>query len=276
MRRPLVTIGVLLAAVQLGCGRGDDVVVPSGKAEALMQSPAQSPGSRAGATPTAYWQAQKLIRTAELQLEVRDVRRATLAVDSVVRRTGALVTESKSSQRGSGRREAQLVVRVPSDSLNTTLVSLRRLGEVQDEKLTTQDVTKEYTDLETRLAVKEQSVARLRSLLDTRTAKLADVVEVERELSRAVSELEEMKGSRRYYDQQIALSTITITLMDVGGGASGGWLEPVRDALGSSLDILGRSLSSAIYLVTFLLPWAVLGLAGWWGVRRFRKRSDTK
>ena len=41
-------------------------------------------------------------------------------------------------------------------------------------------------------------VTRLRSLLTTRAAKLSDLVEVERELGRAITELEQMEGERRF------------------------------------------------------------------------------
>lgn len=66
------------------------------------------------------------------------------------------------------------------------LQALRSLGDVKQDGVSTQDVTKDYADLDTRVAVKEQTVAPLRGLLDSRSANLSDVLDVERELSRAV------------------------------------------------------------------------------------------
>jgi hypothetical protein len=134
-------------------------------------------------------------------------------------------------------------------------------------------VTKEYADLDTRLAVKEQTVTRLRSLIENRTAKLADVLEVERELARAVTELEEMKGARRYYDQQIALSTIKLSLVDHNAPRSAQLTGPVGAAFHNSLDVLGTSLSGVIYLITFLLPWLALIVPVWWLAYRWRTHA---
>jgi hypothetical protein len=40
------------------------------------------------------------------------------------------------------------------------------------------------------------------------------VLEAERELARVTEEIERMEGERRYYDQQIALSAIVVTLRE--------------------------------------------------------------
>ena len=104
-----------------------------------------------------------------------------------------------------------------------------------------------------------------------RTGKLADVLEVERELSRAVTELEQMKGERRYYDRQVAVSSIAVDVYELGQIASGGIAEPVTEALHRSLGLLATSASMLIYAVVFLAPWAVLLAAAWWlGSRYFR------
>jgi hypothetical protein len=127
--------------------------------------------------------------------------------------------------------------------------------------------SREYTDLEIRLGVKEETVARLRSLLGTRTAKLSDVLEVEEELGRAITELEQMKGERRFYDHQVAMSSITLSLFEptIGGPQIA---RPVAAALRASLAVFGSSVAQVIYVVTFLVPWiAFIGLL-WWTLTR--------
>lgn len=256
-----------LAFVQLGCG--SDVTVPHAATSAAAPAAVQTSGTNGGAAP-AVLPARQIIRSAELYIEVRDVRAAAQRADSAVQRTGGIIAQSNISGSDGGRRTASLVVRVPSDSLATTLMLLRTLGDVTTDRIESQDVTKEYTDLATRLAVKEQTVARLRSLIENRTAKLADILEVERELARAVTELEEMKGGQRYYDQQIALSTIRLNLIDIEAAESTQLTGPVRTALRHSLEGMGRSFSAVIYLVTFLLPWALVIVPAWWLVNRVR------
>jgi hypothetical protein len=218
--------------------------------------------------------AQKLIRTATLRIEVRDIQKAVHAADSIATRHGAIVAENRLGQDADERHQARLVVRVPADSFAEALAALKRLGDVRDEMVNTQDVTREYTDLATRLAVKEQAVARLRSLLEGRTAKLSDVLEVERELTRAVTELEQMKGEQRYYDQQIALSTITLSLYDRTPSRVTQVTVPVAEAFAGSLHVLGRSLAGMIYIVSVLLPWALLALLVRWVYVQRRSRAQ--
>ena len=116
--------------------------------------------------------------------------------------------------------------------------------------------------------MKEQTVDRLRSLLGTRTAKLADVLELERELGRAIAELEQMKGERRFYDHQVAVSSITLSLFEPTPVGSPQIAGPVGAALRTSLEVFGSSVAQVIYLVTFLIPWiAFVGLL-WWTLTR--------
>jgi uncharacterized protein DUF4349 len=225
-----------------------------------------------GTPVAAFYAAQKLIRTGQMRIEVADVQATIRVVDSLARARGGIVADTRVSLDAQDRRQALLVIHVPSDRFVETVAVLKPLGDVREEVVNTQDVTRDYADLETRLAVKEQTVTRLRALLDNRTAKLSDVLEVERELSRAITELEQMKGERRYYDQQIALSTLTLTLVDRAGSRAVQFTGPIAQAFHQALEVLGRSIAGLIYLVTFLLPWVALAALGWWLVMRQRAR----
>src|SRR6185503_21146634 len=99
-----------------------------------------------------------------------------------------------------------LTLRVPADRFAESLAALRSLGRVRVDNTNAEDVTRSYNDLAIRLAVKRDMVARLRALLSNRAARLSDLVEVERELGRAITELEQMEGERRFLDNQVALS----------------------------------------------------------------------
>ncbi|MBK8572318.1 MAG: DUF4349 domain-containing protein [Holophagaceae bacterium] len=75
-----------------------------------------------------------------------------------------------------------------------------------------QDVTKAYSDLETRLRVKREALNRIRELLRTKAGNLKEVLEAEKEISRITEEIEHAEGERRYFDHQISLSTIVVEL----------------------------------------------------------------
>ena len=222
-------------------------------------------------TPAAQpnWGALKLIRTAQLAIEVDSVERAVRVADSLTRRLGAFVADVRMTQ---SVRSAELVVRVRSEDFTTVLSALRDLGKINDESVSTADVTKDYADLVTRMGVKQDAVTRLRKLLTDRTGRLSDVLEAERELSRAVTELEQMKGEQRYYDQQIAISTISVRLTEPSVLKRPGVMSTVSDALRRSTEGLVTSLSALIYLVTMIVPWIpIIALIWFWRRRALRR-----
>lgn len=271
---------LLVAMLALVAACSDAATVPDVMTTAAERSQAVATAApaagQAPSTPASYWGNQKLIRTADLRIQVRDVPSALRQADSIATSAGALVADSHTTQDSDGKRTADVVLRLPSQQFAALLGALRGVGSIKAESIGTQDVTKEYADLETRLAVKEQTVARLRALLDNRTAKLADVLEVERELGRAVAELEQMKGERRYYDQQIALSTIRLSLFERLPSRVSQISKPISDALSSSLEVLGGSIGTIIYLVVALLPWVAIALAIVWLVPAWRRRFLSK
>jgi hypothetical protein len=224
------------------------------------------------APASSFWATQKLIRTAELRIQVRDVLTALKITDSIARNQQTLLADSRTSQDADGKRTAEVILRAPSQQFAGLLQALRGLGSLQGESIGTQDVTKDYADLETRLAVKEQTVTRLRALLENRTAKLSEVLEVERELGRAVAELEQMKGERRYYDQQIALSTVKLTLFERVPSQVSQVTKPIADALQGSMQALGSSIGTIIYLFVALVPWLLVTLGVVRLVKPLRRR----
>ena len=254
-----------------------DTTVPTGSVVAAtpraevakeLVAMAPAPAPNAPLQDAAHVTQRKLIRSAELRIEVAHVDSAMRLVDAAMRSHEAVVANAQVSQISDKRRDATVSINVPANRFDETLAELRRIGTVRNENVSTQDVSREYTDLEIRLGVKEQTVDRLRSLLGTRTAKLSDVLQLERELGRAIAELEQMKGERRFYDHQVAMSSISLTLFEptpVGGPQIG---APVMAALRASLEVLGSSVAQVIYLVTFLIPWIALAGLLWWTLTR--------
>lgn len=227
---------------------------------AVAAAPMAAPG--AGVAPVAaFYAKQKLIRTADLRVQVRDVSVTLKSIDSIALSSQALVANSHTQGQADGKRTATVVLRVPAGQFGDLLKALRGLGTLQNESVAAEDVTKAYADLETRLLVKQQTVTRLRGLMENRTAKLSEVLEVERELGREVAELEQMKGEQRFYDQQIALSTVTLALLERAPSQIGQATKPIAEALHDSLEILGKSIGTVVYVTVALVPWILVGCA---------------
>lgn len=238
------------------------------EASAFADASAQDPEQNA--TESA-WAAQKLIRTGAISLEVDSVAQVLGEIEIIAEELGGIVADTDINRNSAGRQSGRIVLRVPVENYGTAIERLRAVGRVTREASATEDVTRAYTDLETRLAVKEEAAARLRQLLSTRTGDLADVLAVERELSRVITEIEQIKGERRYFDQRIALSTIEVSVFEIGT------VMPRRpgsvgDALARSIAALGIAAAWAVYLGTFVAPWVVVVAMAWFGVRWLRQK----
>lgn len=283
---PLLALG--LAVLATACSQYKSARAPASEA---VQAPAPAraaggggggavPGSavdtQAAAAPAGLESmaaARKLIRSGRLSLEVESYAKAAEQAVRLAERARGYLADSQSTRSEHGRLRGSLTLRVPAEQFTTLLESLKGLGTVQSENTGTQDVTRAYTDLETRLRVKRDTAERLREILKTRTAKLSDVLEAERELARVTEEIETLEGERRFYDQQIALSTITAELAEPEPVVRSGFLDPIREALAGSLQLLGGSIAALVALTVILLPWIAALWLLWWLVRRLRGKS---
>ena len=226
-------------------------------APARMSAPAAAPApppapNQAPRSPAAL----KLIWTASLQVEVPNFRAAADEAGRAAAALGGYVSDRQSAETGTGRERGTLTLRIPSERFDGAMGAFRKLGRVRSETVQTQDVTRAYSDLETRLKVKRETAARLREILTRQTGKVSEVLEVEREIARVVEEIEQAEGERRYFDNQVALSTITLSLHEPDALVSPGAFDPVAAALRQALRIMGESLGALIELLAGLLPWA--------------------
>lgn len=214
---------------------------------------------------------RKLIRSADMRIQVREVAAAARRADEVARAHAGFVAESHVSRNDRTPKDASFVLRVPADSFDAVLTGLREIGLVRAENVGTGDVSREYADLETRLVVKEETAGRLRTLLQNRTGKLTDVLQVERELSRVVTELEQMKTQHRDYDRQIAMSSIAVTVFEPSANGVAMLRASLADSLEHLTDVLADSIGTLVSLLAFLAPWAIVAAAAWWGLLAVRR-----
>jgi hypothetical protein len=201
---------------------------------------------------------RKLIRTGEISIEVASYEKAAEAATRLAESLGGYVADSRSSRSADKKERGTITIRVPADRFAESVSGVKGLGTVLSQNVSAQDVTKAYTDLETRLRVKRDTADRLREILKTRTAGLADVLQAERELARITEEIEQLEGERRFYDQQVALSTLKLELNEPGTDAKGSSLDPIREAFRDSLRILATSAAGIVYVGAVVAPWLLV------------------
>ena len=165
-------------------------------------------------TPVGVPDNRKLIRNAQVELEVVKFDEAVQRITAFATEDRGFVATSSSERQANGKLRGTLVVKVVPEKLDEFLLKLRGIGEVKNQTLGTDDVTKQYFDTESRLNNARVMEQRLIDILKTKSTKVADLLEVEKELGRVRAEIEQMQGSIKYLDAQIAFATVTITLAE--------------------------------------------------------------
>ncbi|NTV47893.1 MAG: DUF4349 domain-containing protein [Chlorobiales bacterium] len=226
---------------------------------------------------------QKLIKTGSLKLEVDSVETSIAKAKVIIGRYLGYVSESHVSKEANYGEtpyiKGTLTLQIPADKFDDAVSSLKTLGSLKEESISTEDVTKAYFDLETRLRVKRDSEERLRTLLKTRTGDVSQVLEVERELERLTVEIEDLLGSKRYYDQKIAFSTLHCELRTTGSDGDRekpGFFTEIRNAFDDFFTILSQSLGGLIRMTAAVIPWLPLVFVTWKGITFLRRRQKEK
>jgi uncharacterized protein DUF4349 len=228
---------------------------------------------------------RKIIRNANLTLEVASPGETQPKIVSIAEAHQGFVVTSEATQRTVDDKTkpditVNLIVRVPASQFNQVMEEVRAVGTRKiQEKITGQDVTEEFMDLEAR--IKNQKALELQFIeIMKRAGKVEDALSVQRELAEVRTEIEKLEGRRRFLENQASLSTINITLQPPTQivNATGFWYS-VRSAFSDGVDaateiilfFIRAIIALAPILVLVVLPLALLAKLGIRIVRRRRR-----
>ena len=173
---------------------------------------------------------------------------------------------------------ATLTLRVPAGKFDTTMTALAALGTSQSRHISTQDVTGQVVDVQSRLKTQQASVDRIRSLI-AGTTSISQIVTLEDELTQRESDLESMEAQLRSLTDLTSLSTITVVLLGPDakvvakpakkttgfiGGLKSGWNGFVK-SLTALLTVVGAALP-------FVITIGIVAYIVWWLFYRRRRR----
>lgn len=155
-----------------------------------------------------------------------------------------------------------LTVRIPSDRFDDALASVDGLGDRISLNVSSQDVTEEYVDLESRLRYWRQQEEFYGKLLDE-ASEVDDLVKIQDQMREVLLTIEQVEGRMRYLESRTEFSTLTVGITEVPAAP-----EPPPDhgviaaALTQSWATLQMTVAGLIILAGFAIPFAVLaGLA---------------
>src|SRR5213595_1275408 len=192
---------------------------------------AEQAEAKPGETPAPAQANRKLIRNAAVQLEIVSFDDAVQKITALANEERGYVATTSSEKQANGKLRGEVAVKVLPENLDHFLQKIRSLGELKNQTLGTEDVTKAYFDTDARLKNARVMEQRLIDMLKTKTGKVSDLLQVEKELGRVREEIEKMQGELKYWDSQIQFATVTISLAEKDMEEPAGFLIKERSQL---------------------------------------------
>jgi hypothetical protein len=235
-------------------------------------------GGRTLPEAAAQTRTAAVIRTAQLALVAKDFPAARAAVDALILRVGGFADHLAVSEDMGTAHTLRGVLRVPGDRLNEALTQLRALGHVMNDQQQAQDVADQLVDLDARLSSSRATEQRLIDLMQNRTGRLSDVLEVEREITRVRLDIERLAAEKQSLGRRVSYATIDLTIAEERKAG----LEPgplplmtqlriaAADGLQSAVDTVVATTLLGLRAGPSLLIWGCAASAVWLFVRRVR------
>ena len=158
-----------------------------------------------------------VIQNADLAIVVKDPKTRMAEIAKLATDMKGYVVSSNLYQSytnlGKEVPEASIVIRVPAERLDEVLGKIKEGAvEVQNENRSGQDVTNVYVDLQAQLTAKEAAEKKLLEIMDTAT-KAEDVLAIYMQVQAVQTEIEQLKGQIKYYEESAALSAVSVRLI---------------------------------------------------------------
>ena len=215
-----------------------------------------------------------IIRTGTATVQVDSLERGIAQVRALAQRVGGIIGNTNITGGTEQERHAVIELRIPSENFDAAVSGLAPLGRVQGVNVTAQDVGEEYADVTARVSNARRLESRLLDLLDRRTGRLEEILNLEREVARVREEIERYEGRLRYLRTRASISTLTVTLHEpqaVIGTPRGE--RPIRDAFAMAWRNFVGLIAGLIAMLGWLIPLAIVGYGAWRVWSWFRRRE---
>lgn len=208
---------------------------------------------------------RKVITNSSMSLQVKDVRDVMEKIKQKTRDLGGYMVETTVNTPEFGE-NGSIVVRIPSDTLDSTLEYFRSLSvKVVSENISGNDITDQYVDLQARIDRLEATKAKFEQILDQATT-VDEILKVQQQILNMQDQIDSYKGRMEYLDGASSTTLIRVYLstdeLSLPYAPSQGWRPGVvfKQAVRSLLSTLIQVGNAAIWLAVYipLLAAAVL------------------
>ncbi len=165
---------------------------------------------------------EKMIYTADVDVETVDFDAAVDSVEAMLERFGAFLESSSVSGRSYSDsyygyqtyRRAYFTIRVPVSSFVQLRDGLEDVGNVVSKNTYAENITVQYYDTESRAQSYRIEQERLMAMLE-KCETVTEMIEIESRLSEVRYQLESLESTLRNWQNQVDYSTVNVTIREV-------------------------------------------------------------
>ena len=224
---------------------------------------------------------KKVILTAHMQMETKDLDETTSYLLEKVNACNGYVQKSSSYARNSTTRIYEATLRIPAERYGEFISELKSAGNTLSYNDEVEDITDSYTDIQARINALKAQEERVMDFYE-KAETIEDLMGIESRLSDLRYQIEYYEAQIKNYDLLVAYSTLYVTISEttvytpenpgffsrLGGSFLDGW----HDFIGG----VGDFLVDVVYNIWTILLLLGLGYLGYRIYRRIRNRKNTK
>lgn len=225
-----------------------------------------TPSSPLPARITGDWD-RKIIRHATIRLEIPDYEKYNRTIRESLKRYGAYISEEE-QQSNDYQKRNRITIRVPVEQFDAfTMMLPTDSARVDEKKISSEDVSSAYVDIQARAEAKKQTREKYLSFLkDAKNMK--DALDIQREINGIQEQIESARGRMQYLSHQADYSTIDLEYYQQLSGSHStikpNFINEFADAVLSGFITLGEIL---LILVRIWPLWLIIFIS-WRLIRR--------
>lgn len=152
----------------------------------------------------------KLIKTLHYRFEVENVNQTTEAIEAAVKKYPAYISDSK-MELENPILENKITIRIQSEFFQNLVKDIDPLVKfVNYRTIETEDVAKEFVDLESRLKTKREVEQRYMEILRKKAGTITELLDAEQKIGELHEEIEATISRINYLKDQVSYSTINL------------------------------------------------------------------
>lgn len=268
----VLTAVILSIAVLASCGSNtsdsfskggavtEDYNATTGMDGVIFDNAESAVDSSTTATATDITDGRKIIKNAEMTVETKTFDNFLTTLEADIAKLKGYIEQKEISTSGNDYRGAHIVVRIPAENLDKFMSKVSENGNVTYENESAVDVTSSYNDIERHIKSLETEQERLLEIMK-KADTLSDILSIEERLTQIRYELDGYEQKLSSYDEQIAYSTVTLSVDEVEVvtvGEDDGFFTQVKEGFMGSLKAIGWIFKTLALVILSGSPFFIL------------------